>query len=250
MSSTQVILLERIENLGAMGDVVNVKPGFARNYLLPQKKALRASESNIAYFEGQKKALEAESAKKQKEAEKVAKKVEGAKAPLIRQASEAGQLFGSVNARDIAAAISEVSGETITKNMVRLNQNIKTIGLIPVEIVLHPEVKAEVTINIARSTEEAETQAKTGRALIADEVEAQEAEEAPEVAALEAAEELFEESALEEIKAAEEAEAEAAKEAEEKAAAEQAKAEEETAEAEETSEDASAEEEGESEKAE
>lgn len=168
MSSTQVILLERVEKLGVMGDVVNVKPGFARNYLLPQKKALRASKSNLAYFEAQKKSLEADSTKKQKEAETLAKKIEGVKAPLIRQASESGQLFGSVTARDIATAVSEASKETITKNMIRLNQNIKMIGLIPVEVVLHPEVSVEVIVNIARSPEEADIQNRTGRALIAD----------------------------------------------------------------------------------
>ncbi len=168
MSSTQVILLERVEKLGKIGEIVNVKPGFARNFLLPQKKALRASKANIAYFEAQKKSIEADSAKKQKEAEKVAKKLDGIKAPLIRQASESGQLFGSVNARDIAAVIAEVSKESIDKTMVRLNDNIKTIGLIPVEITLHPEVKVEVIINIARSVEEAGIQSDTGRALIAD----------------------------------------------------------------------------------
>jgi len=168
MSSTQVILLERVEKLGKMGDVVNVKPGFARNFLLPQKKALRASKTNIAYFESQKKAIEAESAKQQKEAEKVAKNIDGMKAPLIRQASESGQLFGSVNSRDIAEVVSEVSKEAISKNMIRLTDNIKVIGLIPVSIRLHPEVKVEVIINIARSVEEAKIQSDTGRALIAD----------------------------------------------------------------------------------
>ncbi len=168
MSSTQVILLERVEKLGKIGEIVNVKPGFARNFLLPQKKALRASKENIAYFEAQRKAIEAESAKRQKEAEKIAKKIEGIKVPLIRQASESGQLFGSVNSRDIASVISEVSKQEIAKNMVRLNHNIKTIGLISVEVILHPEVKAEVIVNVARSPEEAEIQDKTGRALIAD----------------------------------------------------------------------------------
>ncbi|PCI55225.1 MAG: 50S ribosomal protein L9 [Alphaproteobacteria bacterium] len=188
MSSTQVILLERVEKLGVMGDVVNVKPGFARNYLLPQKKALRASKSNLAYFEAQKKSLEADSTKKQKEAETLAKKIEGVKAPLIRQASESGQLFGSVTARDIATAVSEASKETITKNMVRLNQNIKMIGLIPVEVVLHPDVSVDVIVNIARSPEEADIQNRTGRALIAD---ANTYEEEP---AEEATEEVFEDT--------------------------------------------------------
>lgn len=168
MSQTQVILLERVEKLGELGEVVNVKPGFARNYLLPQKKALRASKENIAYFEAQKKSLEAENEKKRKEAEKLAKKLEGIKVPVIRQASEAGQLFGSVASRDIAAAVTAESKESISRSMVYLNQNIKTIGLIPVELILHPEVKVEVIINIARSPEEAQIQAETGRALVAD----------------------------------------------------------------------------------
>ncbi len=216
MSSTQVILLERIDNLGAMGEIVSVKPGFARNYLLPQKKALRASKANLAFFEAQKKSLEAESAKAQKEAEKVAKKLEGLTATLIRQASESGQLFGSVNARDIAKVASEESQETIQKTMVRLNQNIKTIGLFPVEVVLHPEVRAEITINVARSTEEASIQAKTGRALVADSADQQEEAVVAE-APIEAVEEIFEESAIEEMKAEAEAEEKAKEEAEAKA---------------------------------
>ena len=167
MPATQVILLERVESLGQMGDVVSVKPGFARNYLLPQKKALRASKENIAFFEAQKKHLQADNDKRKKDAEKVAKKIEGLKVPLIRQASEGGQLFGSVNARDIAAALSEISGETITKTMVYLNQNIKMIGFLVIDINLHPEVKAQITINIARTPEEAKIQAETGRVLIA-----------------------------------------------------------------------------------
>ncbi len=178
MSSTQVILLERIEKLGELGDTVSVKPGFARNYLLPQKKALRASKENVAYFEAQKKTIEADNAAKKKEAEKLAKNIEGIKVPVIRQASEAGQLFGSVASRDIADAVSEASKETVTRNMVDMNQNIKTIGLIPVSIVLHPEVKVEVTINIARSNEEAQIQAETGRALVADAQQAFEDEQA------------------------------------------------------------------------
>lgn len=166
--STQVILLERVDNLGDLGEIVNVKPGYARNYLLPQKKALRASKTNIAYFEAQKKSLEAENEKKKKEAEKLAKKVDGITVALIRQASESGQLFGSVNSRDIAKAVADATKEDITRNMVDLNQNVKTIGLIAVEVVLHPEVKVEVTVNIARSPEEAEIQESTGRALVAD----------------------------------------------------------------------------------
>lgn len=167
--STQVILLERVDSLGNMGDVVTVRPGYARNYLLPQKKALRASKENIAYFEGQKKFLIDENNKRKAEAEKLAKKLDSAKVAIIRQASEAGQLFGSVAARDIAAEAAKVSGIAIERSMVLINQNFKLIGLFPVVVALHPEVKVTITINIARSVEEAETQAKTGKALIAGE---------------------------------------------------------------------------------
>lgn len=189
--STQIILLERVDNLGEMGDVVTVKPGYARNFLLPQKKALRASKENVAYFEAQKKSLEAENDKKKKEAEKLAKSIEGLKAPLIRQASEAGRLYGSVTSRDIAASIRETAkGEiAVNRSMVNLNDNIKTIGLFPIEVALHPEVKVEVTINIARSAEEAKTQEKTGKALIADEETPAEEPKAPEAKAKEEVEE-------------------------------------------------------------
>jgi large subunit ribosomal protein L9 len=203
--ATKVVLLERVDNLGQMGDVVAVRPGYARNYLLPQKKALRASKENIAYFEAQKKHLQGESDKRKAAAEKLAKKLEGIKVPLIRQASEGGQLFGSVTARNIASEISNASEETVTRQQVVLNQNFKLIGLFPVEIMLHPEVKVSVTINIARSAEEASTQAKTGKALIAD--ESNKAQAAEEEKALEG---VLEESALEQTKerhASEEAEA-------------------------------------------
>ncbi len=186
MSQTQVILLERVEKLGELGEIVNVKPGFARNFLLPQKKALRASKENVAYFEAQKKTLEAENDKKKAEAQKLAKKIEGIKVPVIRQASESGQLFGSVASRDIAEAVTAGSKETITRSMVYLNQNIKTIGLIPVELILHPEVKVEVIVNIARSPEEAQIQSDTGRALVAD------AQEPTQEEVLAEAEEVFE----------------------------------------------------------
>lgn len=201
MSSTQVILLERVEKLGQMGDLVDVKPGYARNFLLPQKKALRASKENIAYFEAQKKTLEAENEKKRKDAEKTAKKIEGVKAPIIRQASEAGQLFGSVASRDIAVAVSEASGVKVERSMVRLTQNIKTIGLIPVDLYLHPEVKVEVTINIARSTEEAKIQAETGRALVADQEETIEEVVAEAEAEAEAEDVVSEDAAEEEAQA-------------------------------------------------
>lgn len=165
---TQVILLERVENLGAMGDVVAVKPGYARNYLLPQSKALRATKENIAYYEAQKSHLQKANAEKKADAEKVAAKIEGVKVVLVRQAAEGGQLFGSVTSRDIADALAESSKQTVTRGMVALNQNFKTIGLFPVDVVLHPEVKVKVTVNVARSNDEAEIQAKTGKAVVAD----------------------------------------------------------------------------------
>lgn len=165
---TQVILLERVESLGAMGDVVTVKPGFARNYLLPQAKALRATKENIAYYEAQKANLQKANAEKKGDAEVIAKKVEGAKVVLIRQAAEAGQLFGSVTSRDIAEALSESSKQTVTRGMVKLNQNFKTIGLFQVDVMLHPEVTVKVTVNVARSGDEADIQEKTGKAVVAD----------------------------------------------------------------------------------
>lgn len=199
MSATQVILLEHVENLGEMGDVVSVKPGYARNFLLPQKKALRASKQNVAFFEAQKKHLAAENEKRKKEAQKLADKIDGIKVPLIRQASEAGQLYGSVTARDIADAILAETKVTIQRNMVRLNQNFKSLGLIPVDIMVHPEVKVTVVINIARSPDEAETQAKTGKALIAGDDNRKAA--AVEVQDEEALNELLDEEALEAQKA-------------------------------------------------
>ena len=217
--STQVILLERVEKLGAMGDVVAVKPGYARNFLLPQKKALRASKENIAYFEAQKKVIAAESDKQKAVAEKSAKKIEGTKVSLIRQASEAGQLFGSVASRDIASALTEACGETIDRSQIKLNDNFKQIGLFPVAVSLHPEVKVEITLNIARSVEEAKIQADTGRALIAG---ANEQEAPAEVDAEEALKDVLEDDALE-------AEKERQAEADEKAAEDAVKAEEKAA---------------------
>lgn len=222
MAQSQVILLEKVDNLGSMGDVVTVKPGYARNYLLPQKKALRASKENIAYFEGQRKALEAENEKAKKEAEKLAKKIEGAKAPIIRQASESGQLYGSVNSRDIAEQVSKVTGEAIARNMVKLNDNFKTIGLFEVSVSLHPEVAVTVIVNIARSDEEAQIQAETGKALIADADSDIPMEEVIEEIVAEAEDEqleaVLEEGALETEKEKQEAAAAKKAEDEEKAA--------------------------------
>ena len=167
MAQTQIILLERVDNLGQMGDVVTVKPGYARNFLLPLGKALRASKSNVAYFEAQKKQLEATNLERKAEAEKVAAKTKDLNVTIIRQAAEGGQLYGSVSTRDIADAVT-AAGVTIDRAQVRINMAYKTIGLFPVEVALHPEVKITVIVNIARSEEEAKVQKKTGRAMIAD----------------------------------------------------------------------------------
>lgn len=216
--ATQVILLERIEKLGAMGDIVNVKPGYARNFLLPQNKALRATESNIAYFETQKSALEKANQEKKKAAEKHAASLKGLKVILVRQAGESGQLYGSVTARDIADAINENVEHKIERNTVDLNQNYKEIGLYDVVLTLHPEVKETIQINIARTEDEAKQQAKTGKAMVAEtQEEATARAEAERAAANDSKAELMEEGALE---AEKEAEAKAAeKSAEEKAKA-------------------------------
>jgi len=163
----EVILLERIEKLGQMGDVVNVKPGFARNYLLPREKALRATDANKKRFEGQRAQLEAENLKLREEADAVAKKMEGLSVILTRQAGEAGQLYGSVNARDIAASIS-AAGFTVSRSQINLADPIKTLGLFDLTVNLHPEVSTTVTANVARTMEEAETQAETGRAVVGE----------------------------------------------------------------------------------
>jgi large subunit ribosomal protein L9 len=169
----QIILLERVESLGQMGDVVNVKSGYARNFLLPRQKALRATRENVLYFDAQKKVLEGENLKRKSEAEKLAGKMNGLHTAIIRQASEAGQLYGSVTARDISDAV-ETSGFKIDRSQVRMERNYKLLGLYPVKVFLHPEVMVEVTINIARSTEEAKIQEERGEALIVKS-EAQEA---------------------------------------------------------------------------
>ena len=161
----QVILLQRVENLGQMGDVVTVRPGYARNFLLPRQKALRATKDNVAHFDAQKKELEAQNLKRREEAEQVAKKMDGLKIALIRQASEAGHLYGSVSARDIADGVTE-KGFKIDRNQVNMDRAYKTLGLFPIKVALHPEVTVEVTINIARSAEEAKIQEERGEALI------------------------------------------------------------------------------------
>lgn len=161
----EVILLERIERLGTMGQTVKVRPGFARNYLLPQKKALRATKANLELFEKQRAELEAKNATKRAEAEELAKKIDGIKVVIIRQASEMGMLYGSVSARDVADAAKE-AGHTIDRLMVQIDTPIKTLGLFPVKVKLHPEVTIKVTVNVARSLDEAKMQAEKGAAVI------------------------------------------------------------------------------------
>jgi large subunit ribosomal protein L9 len=159
MAAVELILLQRIEKLGQMGDRVKVKPGYARNYLLPEKKALRATKENLARFEQQRAQLEAQNLKRREEAERVAERVHGLSVVIIRQAGESGSLYGSVSARDIADATTE-AGLTVTRQQVVLEQPIKTLGLSTVRVVLHPEVSIPVTVNVARSPEEAERQAR------------------------------------------------------------------------------------------
>jgi large subunit ribosomal protein L9 len=155
----EVILLERVEKLGGIGDVVKVKNGFARNFLLPNKKALRANEANRKVFEANRAKIEAENADKRKEAEKAAKGVEGKTVQLIRQASNVGHLYGSVSVRDIAEAL-EAEGAKVSKSQVVLDRPIKGIGVHEVKVALHPEVAVTVKVNVARSPEEADLQAQ------------------------------------------------------------------------------------------
>lgn len=160
----EVILLERIEKLGQMGDVVTVKPGFARNYLLPQRKALRATPENRESFENRRSHLEAENLARRDDAEAVGQKLEGLTITVIRQAGESGQLYGSVSAKDVAEAVTE-AGFAIERGQVRMDRVIKVLGLSPVRVALHPEVAVTVTVNVAKSREEAEMQLAQGKAV-------------------------------------------------------------------------------------
>lgn len=155
----QVVLLERIEKLGQMGDVVRVKDGFARNFLLPQNKALRATEANLKRFEQQRAELEARNLERRSEAQDVAGRMDDVSCVLVRQASDMGQLYGSVNSRDIAESLS-AGGYKVERNQVVLDRPIKTLGLHDVRISLHPEVTVTVTANVARSEDEAALQAQ------------------------------------------------------------------------------------------
>src|SRR6201986_1292251 len=193
----QVILLERVEKLGQMGDEVRVKDGFARNFLLPKKKALRATKANREYFQAQKAHLEANNLKLRGEAEKIGAKLDGQKFMLIRQAGDRGQLYGSVSPRDVADAM-EKAGFKVDRHQINISVAIKQIGLFTLPVVLHPEVKVNITVNVARSEDEAERQAR-GENVLAEKTDAEEAKVA--------AEELFEDGAApkEEEEEAEEA---------------------------------------------
>ena len=185
----EIILLERVEKLGQMGDVVKVKPGYARNFLLPQGKALRANKANLERFETEKSQREADNLARRSDAETEAGKMDGLAVSMVRAASEMGQLFGSVTSRDISEAVTE-AGFTITRNQVIMEKSIKTLGLHETRVRLHPEVTVTVTVNVARSLDEAETQLRTGVAvtgMIDDEDEADEVEVAEVVVAEEAA---------------------------------------------------------------
>ena len=169
----EVILLERIERLGQMGDVVRVKPGYARNFLLPRKKALRKTKDNLAYFESRRGELEANNLKRRSEAEAVAKKAENIQVVLVRQASDTGQLYGSVRPRDVSDAVT-AEGVKVDSNQVKLDIPIKTLGLHKLRVALHPEVSITVTVNVARSQDEAKLQAE-GKSVSAEAAEAEEA---------------------------------------------------------------------------
>ncbi|MDE8348639.1 MAG: 50S ribosomal protein L9 [Acidocella sp.] len=166
MANVELILLQRVEKLGQMGEIVKVKPGYARNYLLPQSKAVRATKANRERFDRERVNLEAMNLKRREEAERVAERVQGLSVVLIRQASEAGSLFGSVSARDLSDACT-AAGLTIERAQVLLEHPIKTLGLSKVRVALHPEVTLEVTVNVARSTEEAAKQAR-GETVVAE----------------------------------------------------------------------------------
>jgi large subunit ribosomal protein L9 len=182
----EVILLERIEKLGAIGDVVKVKNGYARNFLLPNGKALRANDANRKVFEANRERIEAQNAERRGAAEKEAKSLDGVTVQLIRQASNTGQLYGSVSARDLTEAL-EAQGHQVAKNQIVLDRPIKSIGMQDVKIALHPEVSVAIRVNVARSPEEAELQAQ-GVDVMAAMFEREQAEDLAAVAELGAGE--------------------------------------------------------------
>ena len=200
----EVVLLEQIERLGQMGDVVNVKPGYARNYLLPKRKALRATKENLAQFEVERQQLEADNLQRRDEAQSVADRLDGLQVVVIRSAGESGQLYGSVNARDMAEVVTE-AGHTVGRQQFIAERPVKALGFHDFRVRLHPEVEVTVTANVARSAEEADTQARLGRALVGmnEEEETDVLDEAPDTA------ELLEPEALEAIATEETAKSEA-----------------------------------------
>lgn len=185
MAVVDLILLQRVEKLGQMGDLVRVKPGYARNFLLPQKRAIRANKANVAKFEETRIQLEAQNIKRREEAERVAERMGGLTVVVIRQAGDSGSLYGSVSNRDIAEQVT-AAGLSVTRQQVVLDHPIKSLGLARVRVVLHPEVTMQVTVNVARSVEEAEKQARGEAVGLAAEDEQDEADAA----------ELFEQGAI------------------------------------------------------
>ncbi|KAA8389166.1 50S ribosomal protein L9 [Acetobacter tropicalis] len=170
MAATEVILLQRVEHLGQMGDVVKVRPGYARNFLLPQGKAIRANEANRSRFDRERAQLEAQNIKRREEAERLSERMDGLAVILIRQAGDSGSLYGSVSPRDVAEAVTE-AGFTISRQQVSLAHPIKSLGLYEVKVSLHPEVTVPVIVNVARSTEEAERQARGEATSVEEEAE-------------------------------------------------------------------------------
>ena len=181
MAAVELILLQRIDKLGQMGDVVRVKPGYARNFLLPQKMALRASKANREQFETERAQLEAQNLRRREEAERLAERIGALSVVIIRQASDSGSLYGSVSARDVADGCA-AGGLTINRTQVILEHPIKSLGLSTVRVVLHPEVSIPVTVNVARSAEEAEKQARGER--VGQDAENEDAAADQEIAAL------------------------------------------------------------------
>ena len=181
----EIVLLERVEKLGQIGDVVNVKPGYARNYLLPRGKALRANKQNMAKFEAERSAIEERNADAKKQAEMLSESIGDLSVNLVRAASEMGQLYGSVTARDIAEAVSQ-AGHEVDKRQVTMESAIKNLGLFTLKLTLHAEVTKQIVVNVARSLEEAKTQLESGKAVISnldEDDEDERVEMAPEIAA-------------------------------------------------------------------
>jgi large subunit ribosomal protein L9 len=181
----EIVLLERVEKLGQIGDVVNVKPGYARNFLLPRGKALRANKQNMAKFEAERSAIEERNADAKKQAEMLSESIGDLSVNLVRAASEMGQLYGSVTARDIAEAVSQ-AGHEVDKRQVTMESAIKNLGLFTLKLTLHAEVTKQIVVNVARSLEEAKTQLESGKAVISnldEDDEDERVEAAPEIAA-------------------------------------------------------------------